>query len=291
MNTNLAIIKSAVVAICATMFLHAQAIAPEEIRFHNERNDTARITDILINECNLPDRGNVSRIARLFIDTPYKGGTLEGDSIETLTINLDEFDCTTFVESVLALAYTAGENRPSWHDYAFNLRRIRYRNGEPNGYASRLHYISDWIIDNSARGNIREITGDTPGVKYNVKTLDYMTSHRDAYPALADSTTFAALKNAESGFSNHRFPYLRGSSLKEKDLLTVIREGDIICFTTSTKGLDVSHVAIATLADGKILIIHASSKAGKVVVDSLPLVDYVKRNRSDGIRILRLRKD
>ena len=36
-------------------------------------------------------------------------------------------------------------------------------------------------------------------------------------------------------------------------------------------------------------IIHASSRAGKVIVDPLTLPDYIHRNRTDGIRVVRLR--
>lgn len=291
MKTNLRYFKYALALFFGSYAIQSHAIGSDETVFKNEATDTTRITSILIDECKRDDPGNVSRIASLFIDAPYKGATLEGDSIETLRINLDEFDCTTFMETVLAMAYTAAENRQSWHDYAYNLRRMRYRNGETDGYSSRLHYISEWILDNSARGNIKEITGDMKGVRYNIKSLDYMSMHRDTYPALTDSLNFARIKNVESGLSNHRYPYLRGSSLKEKDLLDGLRDGDVVFFTTSTKGLDVTHAAIITVIDNSPRIIHASSKAGKVILDPLPLVDYVKRNRPEGIRIIRLRKD
>ena len=53
---------------------------------------------------------------------------MEGDE-ELLRINLDGMDCTTFVENMMALALTAGENRTSWRDFTFNLERLRYRGG------------------------------------------------------------------------------------------------------------------------------------------------------------------
>ncbi|MDE6528883.1 MAG: DUF1460 domain-containing protein, partial [Muribaculaceae bacterium] len=68
-------------------------------------------------------------------------------------------------------------------------------------------------------------------------------------------------------------------------------DGDIVCFTTSTKGLDVTHMAIITIIAGSARMIHASSKAGKVILDPLTITEYVKRNRNEGIRIVRLRKD
>ena len=48
------------------------------------------------------------------------------------------------------------ENRKSWRDFIYNLKRMRYRSGEINGYPSRLHYVSDWIVDNRFRGNFAD---------------------------------------------------------------------------------------------------------------------------------------
>ena len=62
--------------------------------------------------------------------------TLENaDGEEQLTVNLDELDCTTFVDVILSLAYTAGQHRTSWRDFTSNLERLRYRSGE-NGRLS-----------------------------------------------------------------------------------------------------------------------------------------------------------
>lgn len=263
----------------------------QEINFKNEANDTTLITKMLIEECGNKDAGNVARIAEKFIGTPYAAGTLDRCEKEKLTINLDEMDCTTFVETVLAMAYTAAEHRQSWHDFAYNLQRIRYRNGEINGYVSRLHYISDWILDNVSRGNIKEITADMQGARYNIKSLDYMSSNREKYAALADSANLAGIKSVEAGFSNHRFPYLKGSSLKDKSLASELHDGDIVCFTTSVKGLDITHMAIARIIGGSARMIHASSKEGKVILDPLDIAEYARRHRSHGIRIVRLATD
>lgn len=277
--------------IALSAILSTTPAVSQNIRFNNEAADTTKITNILITEASRDVPGDVARIAGTFIDTPYGAGTLDRQNEEVLTVNIDTLDCTTLVETALAMAYTAREHRQSWHDFTYNLQRFRYRHGEINGYASRLHYISEWILDNTARGNLREITADIPGARYAVKSLDYMSSHRDQYPMLADDSSYAAIKNVEAGFSNHRFPYIKGNSLKNEKLAAHLRNGDIICFTTATKGLDVTHMAIVTIIDGTPRIIHASRRAGKVILDPLPLADHVRRNRNDGIRVLRLRVD
>lgn len=275
-------------ALAAISVLPAPA---QDVKFHNESADTTRITSILIEECKDKNPGDVARIAQKFIGIPYGAATLEGDSIETLTINLDSMDCTTFVETVLALAATADERRQSWRDFTYNLRQLRYRNGQTDGYPSRLHYVSDWIVDNVARGKLKEVTRELPNARYAVKSLDFMTRNRDRYPALADSSNFARMKNVESGFSNHRFPYLKAAGLNDKKLMQAVSDGDIICFTTSIRGLDATHMGIVTIIDGIPRLIHASSKEGKVLIDPLSLSAYITRNRPEGIRIIRLRRD
>ena len=282
--------------ICVSIILsflpfQAAAIQPGEVRWHNEQADTTRITEILVSATDAnygSDGALITAIARTFICTPYKAATLEGEP-EMLTVDLDEMDCTTFVENVLAMALTVKERRNAWQDFVYNLGNIRYRQGRMNGYSSRLHYISDWIVDNSHRGNIVEMTGRLPNSTYTVKTLDYMSTHRDAYPALADSAEYERLKNFEGGFRSHRFPYLRSSTLMSKWASQYLQEGDIIAFTTKVKGLDVSHIGIIAMkADGPHLI-HASSKEGKVTEETRTLSEYLKKNPAvTGARIIRL---
>ena len=72
----------------------------------------------------------------------------------------------------------------------------------------------------------------------------------------------------------------------------MVRDGDVVIFTTSIHGLDATHMGIIKLRDdGPSLLLHASSKAGKVLVDPLTLPEYVARQRPEGIRIVRLNAD
>ncbi|MDE7152939.1 MAG: DUF1460 domain-containing protein [Muribaculaceae bacterium] len=272
----------------ATLNLHA-AGHRNEVRFHDEANDTTRITEILLEAEKISKPGDrISAIAHKFIDTPYVAHTLE-DSVEVLTVNLDELDCTTFVETVMALAYTAGERRNSWRDYVYNLRRMRYRGGEVNGYPSRLHYISDWIVDNSHRGNFSEVTDRLPFARSVIKTINFMSKHHDRYPALADSANLDAILAVEQGYRNHQYPIIRSNALGNKQLCQSLREGDIVALTTSNKNLDVSHLGIITFVNGKPHLLHASSSLKKVTVTTVPLSEFMRKNPSlTGIRVIRL---
>ena len=117
--------------------------------------------------------------AHLLEGTPYAAGSLDRDSVEQLQAHLQETDCTIFVETVLALARTAAKRERTWEAFGRELTALRYRDGRIDGYPSRLHYFSDWIIDNERRGNVKEMTAalDCLGLsKADVKQRPYAKS-------------------------------------------------------------------------------------------------------------------
>ena len=281
---------SLILAFAATV-----AVAQTDVRFHNEAADTLCLTEFL-------DRGaatsfdspeaRVAFYARMFEGTPYGAHTLEGEP-EILTVNLDSLDCTTFVETALALAYTTGERRTSWRDYVYNLRRLRYRGGEVAGYPSRLHYISDWAVDNIHRGNMVDATRDFPRYNELTRTLDFMSSKRDSYPALADSANYARIRSIENGYRMHRFPYIKTIDLASKAIKAAFRNGDVVALVTIVKNLDVTHMGIIVkdAPDAEPYLLHASSTHGKVEVTALPLAEFMKKNRRWlGVRVFRLKE-
>lgn len=268
-----------------------KAASPEDIKWHNEATDTTTITKILILatdfDASTPNE-LMEFIGRQFIGTPYKGSTLEGEH-EQLTVNLDEMDCTTYVETVAAMALTVSSRRCSWQDFTNMLEEIRYRNGQIDGYASRLHYISDWIINNTHRGYVREVSDRFPTSDSQIKTLDYMSRNRQSYPALADSTEYERIKNMEVGYRSHRYSYIKSGRLYSKPVVQALKAGDIVALTTKTDGLDVSHLGIIVIEKDGPHMMHASSKAGKVVIDPLNFADYMKKNHQlTGFRVVRL---
>lgn len=279
------------ILISAALTILPLAAGAQSINWHNEAQDTTRITRLLAEYGPTANpNARVEAFGRSFLETPYAAGTLESEGNETLTVNLDELDCTTFIENVMALAITGGERRNSWHDFVYNLKNIRYRGGEVNGYASRLHYISDWVVDNVHRGNFVEATNRFSDAQYEVKTLDFMSANRHLYPALSDSDTFADIKSAEIGYRNHRYPIIKTKSIG-KAAKNFLKPGDIVALATSKKGLDVSHMGIIVFEGGEPHLMHASSKSGKVIIDKLPLGEYLQKNRSlTGIRVFRLKE-
>lgn len=287
---TITLMKSIFTIILCCLSISLNAVTPKQMRFHCE-NDTLKINDLLHN-------GYASKIsnpesltafyADKLLDTPYVGHTLEGET-ECLTINIDELDCTTFVETLIALTKTTLSGRKSWRDFANNLENIRYRRGEMDKYSSRLHYISDWIMDNSNRGNLKEITSELPHCSYDIKTINFMTQHRDSYPALKDEETFKEIKNAEIGYRSHRFPYIKKEYLIYKDVKKDLKDGYIIALTSKIEGLDVSHMGIIFIKDGEPYLLHASSSGKKVMIGPENLRDMLRRSKSNtGIRVIKI---
>lgn len=270
--------------------LHTYAYTSSNIRFHCS-NDTLKINTLLIEGKNsglTKPNELMLYYGEKLLGTPYIAHTLEGEK-EELTINIDELDCTTFVETLIALTKSTLDGRLSWRDYANNLESIRYRKGIMDGYGSRLHYISEWIMDNTARGNVKEITMDLPRSSYEIKTLNFMTSHLDSYPALKDSVNYSKVKNAEIGFRSHRYPIIKKNGLLYKDMRTVFKDGDIIAITTKMDGLDVSHMGIIKIVNGAPHLLHASSKEKKVTIATEDLGDMLAPSRNNtGVRVIRV---
>lgn len=281
---------SCIVTAIAVLLSYATCVAQTVPRFHNETSDTLRIDNLLVKSAAISDPNErIASLANEFLGTPYVAGTLESNDGERLTINLDQFDCTTFVETVAALALTAGEGRTSWRDFIYNLEKLRYRNGMIDGYASRLHYFSDWVVDNRHRGNIEEVSASYPGASYEIRTLDFMSANRNLYPALTDANEYERIKSAELGYRSHRFPYIKTERIG-KAAKNFLKEGDIVALVTRQKNLDVSHMGILVFNGDVPYLLHASSKEGKVIVDPQPLDRYLQRGRHAGIRVIRLKE-
>lgn len=245
----------------------------------------SKITELQqIKASNLGD--TLVMVGTSFMGTPYVEKTLEVGNTETLVINFGGLDCTTFVENVLAFGTMLKEEQHSFDAFTGNLETIRYRNGILNGYPSRLHYFTEWIRNNEKKGLVEDITSELGGVPLN-KTINFMGTHRNLYPFLADDQNFEAMLQVEKELAKEELCYLPQDQIENKEHL--IQNGDIIALATSIKGLDVTHTGIAIhQPDGKLHLLHASSKNGKVEISKLPLADYLKNIKSNiGIIVTR----
>ena len=230
----------------------------------------------------------LEKTARFFLGTPYVAHTLERTTKEKLIVNLRELDCVTFVENVLALSTVARSVDFTFSSFCNELRKIRYRDGKINGFASRLHYSSDWVFANEQRGEIKNISRDLGGVRES-KTIDFMSTHADAYKKLkSDVKALARIQQMEKDINRRGgFYYLPKNKINTK--AAQIPHMAMIAFTTSIKGLDTSHVGFAFKQNDGLTFIHASSAQKKVVINHQPLNNYcVAQSKCTGIMIMEI---
>ncbi|WP_299430726.1 N-acetylmuramoyl-L-alanine amidase-like domain-containing protein [uncultured Maribacter sp.] len=228
----------------------------------------------------------ITAVGKTFLGTPYVPKTLEIDEKEPLVINFQGLDCTTYVENVLAFSLLLKNEKTDFISFTKTLENIRYKDGKRNGYASRLHYFSEWIANNEEKGLVKNITSEIGGIEIN-KTINFMSTHRKLYPFLKDNdTNYNKIKASEEFLNNEAICILEQDQIKANEHL--IKSGDIIALTTAIKGLDITHTGIAILEkDGRIHLLHASS-SGEVKISKEPLIDYLKKIKNNtGIMVCR----
>jgi hypothetical protein len=227
----------------------------------------------------------IVEIGRFFLGVPYKAGTLEAPDKEKLIANLSGFDCTTFVETVLALTGCAIRGKITSAEFRKTLKFIRYRQGAIIGYSSRLHYFTDWLRNNEKKKILKDVSRQFDAESQR-KKINYMTTNRPSYPALKNEDEFQKMLVVEKNLSRRVFSFIgRDMVSRQKNK---IQNGDIIAFTTNQEGLDVAHVGFALWQEKNLHLLHASGKAGGVVISAKTLVAYLKSNKKfTGIIITR----
>ncbi|WP_041633086.1 N-acetylmuramoyl-L-alanine amidase-like domain-containing protein [Maribacter sp. HTCC2170] len=225
-------------------------------------------------------------VGKTFLGTAYVAKTLEIGETETLVVNLHGLDCTTYVENVLAFSLLLKDEKSDFDSFVDALETIRYKNGKLDGYASRLHYFSEWITNNEVKGLIKDMTSEIGGVEIT-KKINFMSEHRELYPFLKDDTNFEKIKASENFLNNEAICYLPQDQIGANEHL--IQSGDIIALTTSINGLDITHTGFASREkNGRIHLLHASS-SGEVMLSEEPLVDYLKKvKKNTGIMVARV---
>lgn len=251
----------------------------------------------------------LARIGERFVGTPYQPHTLELAGPERLVINLEALDCVTFVENVLVLARlawsamsgstvaagseAAASRRARLLDdpdrfqaaYRDELTRIRYRGGELSGYASRLHYFSEWVADNEALGLVDVISHDLGGV-VDPSPIDFMSTHPDAYRQLADPDVLAAIARLEVRLGEVERYYIPADAIDAA--AAGIRDGDIVAATSTVDGLDIAHTGIALWQDGTLRLMHAPLVGSHVQISEESLAERITRiGGQDGIMVAR----
>ncbi len=230
-------------------------------------------------------------VAKQMLGTEYVAGTLEKVP-EQLVVSLTQTDCILFVESCLAMALNAKKGIFHPDSLCATIQSLRYRDGKVDGYASRIHYTSEWIRQGEARGIFREITDVLSGDNLSGQRFSYMSEHSDAYRQLkGNPAEVARIAQMEASLNQHTDYFVIPKEAVSK-MEHLLKDGDILGFNSTVKGLDIAHVALVYHKEnGQVGFIHASQADGKVVIDEKSIADYVNSRKSNnGIRIVRVNR-
>ncbi len=228
----------------------------------------------------------IVKTGEFFLNTPYRGGTLEGKEKEQLVVNLRQLDCVTFVDNVMALALLKQYDAEACKEFLSNLQKIRYRDRKILNYTSRLHYSTDWLYEMQRIGLVSDVTKSNGGIPFPNK-VGFISLNYRKYPALTkDTVLLPEISRIEKNINARNYFYIPKNQVNEK--AGQIQNGDIILITTNKKGLDTSHVGIAVEKDGNIYLLHASLTSRKVILSDIPLSHYLSQIPSHtGIMIAR----
>lgn len=205
-----------------------------------------------------------------FLGAPYRLSPLgEGSGVDAdPLLRFDAFDCTTFVETAMALALADDL------DHARRvLNVVRYREGKVD-YLSRRHFPeAEWIPELIRLGFLEDITRAVGGdqVKVEQKRLDASVWHRARHqgmPALPDQRipvgTFRLdvwpLADARAG----------AARIPPGTILHVVR------VDYPSVPVRVSHQGIVVDKGGQLFLRHAADRMYHAVVDE-PLDHFLSR--------------
>lgn len=226
------------------------------------------------------------------MNIPYVAHTLEPNDQERLIINLRELDCTTFVESAMALTLCVRSGRTTFDDYCRILQKIRYWQGRAPQYIRRLHYFTSWIEDNTTMDLVRELqTPNPPFTAVQTVQAHYMTQHVDKYRMLTvNPQDVPMIREMEKRIEGKKYRYIPKQQLyNNRQLRNTIHDGDIIVIITNIKGLDTQHIGIAAWHADGLHLLNASSIHHRVIEEPMTLRQYLyKHPTMPGIRVVRI---
>src|SRR5947207_1653313 len=188
-------------------------------------------------------------VGQTLVGTRYKHVTLEIDNrIESPSANFQGMDCWTFFEIALGFARMLNEPESNWtpERLLHYIEMDRYRSGECTGdYLSRLHYLEDWLYDNSRRGLIQDLTRTLGGVSVPHSAREMTHGWRHYRYLVANRALLRPLGQMEARVSSrplYEIPKNRVASVESR-----LRSGDIIGIISRDGGSmrATSHVGLA----------------------------------------------
>ena len=171
-------------------------------------------------------------------------------------------------------------------EYERALRAIRYRDNSIDGYASRLHYFSDWIGNGESKGLMVDLTAQLGGRRVETP-VDFMSNHPESYAQLSDPDELERILDVERRLSLQ--PRFMIPADEIADIASSIQDGDVIAATSTVDGLDIAHTGLAVWVDDQLHLMHAPLVGDSVRISERPLIQRIQDiEGQDGIMVARL---
>jgi len=219
----------------------------------------------------LPIGQLMGRVARQLEGTPYVGFTLElSPDREFCSINLTGLDCVTFFEDTLAFARMLKRGGHTPADMLREVTVTRYRNGVVGDFTSRLHYTTDWFVDNEKKKVVKTLAPDLPGATDFTQKVGIMTRKPKNYRQLAaHPDLIPAIAKIEDEINARKLKFIPLAALEKAEPL--LQTGDIVGVATTAPGIDIAHTGLVYVDDaGTRHFMDASSSKQKMKVTLEP---------------------
>jgi hypothetical protein len=219
----------------------------------------------------LPIGELMGKIAMELKGTPYVGFTLErSKDAEYCVVNLKGLDCVTFFEDCLCLARMIKRGKRSPADLIAEVQTTRYRGGKMGDFTTRLHYTTDWFVDNEAKGVIKILTPSLPGAQPFTQKVGIMSQKPENYRQLVAHPEFVAqIRAIEDTINSRSLMYLPMDKLAGAEHL--LQTGDIVGVATTEKGIDIAHTGLCIKDEqGVVHFMDASSSRRNMKVTLEP---------------------
>jgi hypothetical protein len=219
-------------------------------------------------------------VGKALLGTPYRNFTLEiDDHREAPSVNFLGMDCWTFFEISLGFARMLAVKNPPYtpDDLLAVIELDRYRGGHCTGiYTSRLHHLEDWLADNESRGLVKDLTRSLGGVPMTGHYENEMSATWRRSRYLRNNLELVpVIRRIEANLSARTVYHIPKDRVPAIE--PMLRNGDVICISSSYKSGFTEHVGLACRGNNGVLhFMHASKDARRVIVD-VPLHQYLYR--------------
>lgn len=195
----------------------------------------------------------MDKISERFLGAPYKLGPLgegpDGEFDRDPLMSFERFDCTTFVETVMAHAL-----EPEPAKAAKTLQSIRYKEGKV-GFVSRNHFPeADWIPQNIWAGYLRDVTAEVAGDK--AVQVGKTISKRDWYLSMSTANVEGKFTEEDRAARAAKLKTLGAVFEDQRAVLTILPLDALPAALKKIRSGTIASLVRADLPDKPVVVTH-----------------------------------